>query len=203
MAKSKGFYAIVESYRNQIKEMRKQIESADNISKLVAEVFVSRARGRLQKYANTDQLGLIARLLNNIYYRQSKSGYQIIIRQDAEGLMTFLEYGTGLFMMGATPHPEAGKIGWDYGGSAYYGNHAYRSVNGRFGWFFRTEDPDTYIDRNDSDRREGGTLVFTQGIKPIRYIYNTRKEIEDLIAQSNGDYVWLEQKLIELKGRAL
>lgn len=201
MAKNDGWYAIVKGYREQIKNMRMQIASAENISKLVAEIFVSRARGRLEKYANTDNLGLISRLKSNIYYRPSKSGYQIIIRQDPEGLMTYLEYGTGLFM-GASPHPEANKIGWTYGGNAG-SSQAYKTVNGRFGWFFRTEDPDTYIDRNDSDRREGGTLVFTQGIKPIRYIYNTRKEIEDLITRSKGDYVWLEKELIKLQGEAL
>lgn len=198
MAKNSAYSSIVEQYRKQINEMRKQVESAEHISELIADKFVERARERLAKHNNAKNLSVINGLLGNIYKRKGKNKWQIIIRQDPEGLMTFLEYGTGL-LGEAYAHPEASGFGWEYRQNDYFENPAYKSVNGRRGWFFRTYSPNVYIDNNDSDRREGGSLVFTQGIKPVRYIYDTRIEIEDIIARADGDFVLLEQLLKKLK----
>lgn len=198
MAKNSTYSSIVEQYRKQIKELRKQVDSAEHISELIADTFVERARERLLKNNNAKNLSVIQGLLGNIYKRKGKNEYQIVVRQDPEGLMTFLEYGTGL-LGEAYSHPEATSFGWTYRQNDYFENPAYKSVNGRRGWFFRTYSPNVYIDKNDSDRREGGSLVFTQGIEPVRYIYDTRIEIEDIIAKADGDYVLLEKLLKKLK----
>ena len=198
MAKNEGFYGIITQYRQAIKEIRKQIDSAEHINELIAETFVTRARARLSLNNNAKNQAVISKLLGNIYSRKTKNGVQIVIRQDPEGLMTYLEYGTGL-LGEAYAHPEASEFGWNYRQNDYYENPAYKSVNGRRGWFFRTFSPNIYIDNNDSDRREGGSLVFSQGIKPVRYIYDTRIEIEDLIVKADGDFVYLEQLLKRLK----
>ena len=198
MAKNEGWYAIVKGYRQQINEMRKQIASAERVGELFAKKFVERARDRLGKNNNAKDQSIIEKLKGNIYAREGKDGWQIVIRQDPEGLMTFLEYGTGLLGQGSSEtdgHPEAIKIGWDYRQNDYIGNPAYRTVNNKRGWFFRSSDPNIYIDKNDSDRREGGTLIFSQGIEPVRYIYETRIEFENLIRKSKGDYVYLEYLL--------
>lgn len=203
MAKNTEFLNSLQNFRNKIKAKIEQFNQLeDELPRRMCEVFVKRARQRLLQNANTDQIDLIMSLLGNIYYRKGRNGYQVIIRQDPEGLMMFLEYGTGLIGE-ADPHPESGEVGWEYAVNASSNSKAYRSVNGRFGWFFRTDSDETYIEKTDSNRRDGGTLVFSQGIKPVRYIYETKLELEDVLRRSRGNIDLLFKMLEQLEAKSL
>ena len=59
---------------------------------LLCETFVQRARTRLAAKFNAKKY------VNNIYYRiNGATGEpEIIVRENEEGIMTFLEYGTGI-----------------------------------------------------------------------------------------------------------
>lgn len=239
MAKNEQFRKSLQALRKRLKDKLQEIQNLDNeIIKLTCEAFVTRARHKFVNNANTTQKDLLESLKGNIYYRPSKTGYQIIVRSDEEGLMMFLEYGTGLVGEQAE-HPEASKVGWEYA----INEPDYINYGDRRGWFFKPNE-NSYIDIHDieikykrsfkkgtakayspvlsseypnreaflednknyysSDVTAGETTktVFSQGIEPVRYIYETKQEIIDIFETSKGNISILKQKLEGLKKRS-
>ena len=81
----------------------------------------------------------------------------------------------------------------------------YRKVNGKLGFFFRHK-KERYIDENDSQiARLGGDsmfgdLIFSQGIKPVRYLYDTEIEILREYNQASDIFDFID-RLKKLKGK--
>lgn len=199
MAKDAIFVSGLKELRKSIKDKVSELQNLeDTLTEKICKTFVQRSRDRLLQKANTDQLGLIQSLLGNIYYRPAKSGYQIIVRNDEEGLMMFLEYGTGL-QGEAYRHPQASMVGWEYAMNV----SDYKNFQDKSGWFFQQRD-NNYVDREDiTIERRTSTAVFSQGIKPVRYIYDTWLEIQDVIRRSRGDYNLLMKMLDQLLGKGI
>lgn len=238
MAKNQQFHQALNRLRQKIKDKIKQIENFDDeVLGLACDVFVQRARKRLVENANTNQRDLLESLKGNIYHRKSKDRHQVIVENDAEGLMMFLEYGTGL-VGEEMPHEEASRIGWDYA----INEPDYVNYGDKRGWFFKP-DENTYIDRNDIEIKykrsykkgtakayspvlnskypnreaflqeetnfysrdvwagETTKTVFSQGIEPVRYIYETKQELLDIFETSRGNMTILKQKLEGLSRR--
>lgn len=212
-------------------------ENCDNIGELIAKTFVTRAKQRLLRDNNGTNQTLIKRASQGIFARRYNGKWRVVVSRqfDEEGILIFLEYGTGLVGK-ANKHPEAGKVGWDY---AINEDDYKRRSNGKTGWFFRPQGLDRYIDKDDiaeiykrsfkaegnkpfsieyydrygngggglwkTNRIAGSTakVVFSSGIKPVRYLYNTKLEIVRLINSCNGDQEKLVQKLNELRSASI
>ena len=226
MAKNSQFSASMRKFRDKLRYfvMSQTEELTKEASEEVAKTIVRIAQNNLVNRAtpSPESKELITGLKNNI------SSYKntISIQSDPEGLMMFLEYGTGI---NNKPHPEANKIGWEYGvNSDKYiifkktdqsGNNKIRNM----GWVFERKN-NHYIDRNDwkisddskfktsyNERvrfyfRKDGTyvksytrkrphgpkvksekeLVFSSGIKPVRYIYDAKKAVRDFVDLNKG-----------------
>ena len=221
MAKNQTFKSAFNDLRKEIKEfVRESVEQAKELEELIAKTFRDRARQRLIATNNAipSQQSYISKLANNIQARKYANGWQVVVLKDSEGLLMFLEYGTGLIGKNE-PHPEAGEIGWVYAINKD-NKEIYREFDGRKGWFWRPQgDKNRYIDKDDYvykyqrsfkkegikptdyrvDPERGGGLwqtdrnvgdarvVFSEGIKPLRYLYLTMREIELAIDTANGD----------------
>lgn len=194
MAKWKGN----EQFRKQLDLMKKSINSVKkdmqflriDLPELICEVFVHRARTRL-KYAGG------AEYVNNINYVVNGDGTcEITVTENQEGIMTFLEYGTGI-IGSQYKHPEAKVTGWRYA----IHRDQYKYVKGiGHGWFFQ-KTATNYVSHRDSYIPEHNT-VFSRGILPARYMYDTKKEIEDAYNSSKTVYDFVK-KLTNLKGKAV
>lgn len=185
-----GLKELKKTIKNRISELQ---NLEDTLTEKICATFVKRARNRLFQNSNTQQQGLIQSLLGNIYYRKTKNGSQIVVRNDEEGLMMFLEYGTGL-QGEAYKHPQSQNIGWEYAMNV----SDYKSFNDKLGWFFQDKG-NNYIDNSDIVIEKKTTnSVFSQGIKPVRYIYDTWIEIQDVITRSKGDYSLMVKMLDQL-----
>lgn len=222
-------------FQNSLNTVKKQIRSfidkaqkdmTEEISKLIAYTFRDVARNRLIRSNNaiSQQQSVIERVSKSIMVRKYKSGYKIVLssQTDPEGLLMFLEFGTGLVGKD-NKHSWAGKIGWQY--AINEENYRTRS-NGKRGWFWRPQGDNTkYIDKDDmvenykrtynayklkpehpifgrttkfweTHRLTGNSrVVFSSGIKPLRFLYRTRLDIVKAINRANGDINKLKQEL--------
>ena len=157
-------------FKDSLKKARRQFEAIINeaclrrgeeVSKKVAEQFVEEARKNLLSDSNPapESTGLIANIANSITYTKSTrtlyrtgttegkpkkvSGYVVKIPMDREGLVMFLEYGTGLNGL-RNRHPEASKIGWAYA----INRERYKTFGTKRGFIFRSTGRN-YIDNDD------------------------------------------------------
>ena len=232
-------------FQNSLNTVKKQIRSfidkaqenmTEEISKLIAYTFRDVARNRLIRSNNaiSQQQSVIERVSKSIMVRKYKSGYKIVLssQTDPEGLLMFLEFGTGLVGK-AKPHSWAKSIGWKYAINENEKSkqnpdlpHYVTRSNGKRGWFWRPQgDITKYIDKDDmvenykrtynayrlkpEHPKYGSTtkfwethrltgnprLVFSSGIKPLRFLYRTRLDIVKAINRANGDINKLKQEL--------
>lgn len=110
-------------------------------------------------------------LLDNITYRKyGKNKYRVGIKSNKEkDIMYFLEFGTGIIGK-ENPHPQAKDINWNYISNpeniVYNPNSSgINSIGdyvGQEGWFYFDNEKQKY--------------VFTSGLRPIRYFYDTINE---------------------------
>ena len=128
------------------------------ISEKATEVFVNNLKVRIDERATPKDgysRSLLEEVKNNITAeteRTETANYtnKIYIKPDREGLVSFLEFGTGLVGY-QNPHKQAHKYGWEYAINA--SNYRYRRyrpdgiVRPNAGWFFRYGD--SYLDVND------------------------------------------------------
>ena len=228
MAQNQIFQNSLNTVKKQIRSFidKAQKDMTEEISKLVAYTFRDVARRRLIKTNNaiSQQQAVIKNVAQSIMVRKYKSGYKIVLSRqtDPEGLLMFLEFGTGLVGK-ENPHSWAGGIGWQY--AINEENYKTRS-NGKEGWFWRPQGDNTkYIDKDDmvenykrtynayrlkpEHPRYGRTtkfwethrftgnprVVFSSGIKPLRFLYRTRLDIIKAINRANGDIEKLKQEL--------
>ena len=232
-------------FQNSLNNVKKQLRSfidkaqkdmTEEISKLVAYTFRDVARRRLIKTNNaiSQQQAVIKNVAQSIMVRKYKSGYKVVLSRqtDPEGLLMFLEFGTGLVGK-ANPHSWAGSIGWKYAINENENSkqnpklpHYVTRSNGKRGWFWRPQGDNTrYIDKDDmvenykrsydayklkpehpifgkttplwkTYRITGNPrVVFSSGIKPLRFLYRTRLDIVKAINRANGDIEKIKQEL--------
>lgn len=128
------------------------------ISEKATEVFVNNLKARIDERATPKDgysRSLLEEVKNNITAETERTEIasytnKIYIKPDREGLVSFLEFGTGLVGY-QNPHKQAHKYGWEYAINA--SNYRYRRyrpdgiVRPNAGWFFRYGD--SYLDIND------------------------------------------------------
>jgi hypothetical protein len=170
-------------------------QQAQEVNKLWAVKFVEFARKRLNLYLdeNTKNSEVAALLAQDIFYEPLGDGYCVVVRNDnpsEPNLIMFLEYGTGL-AGDKHQHPQASKIGWQYAVNkskyvnyAIHGDGAYSNFGP--GWFFKFEDGKLIL--NDDWEvlgKDGGIrAVFSNGIVPARFIYDTKRTMDTIYAMS-------------------
>lgn len=248
MARTKEFEASMKKFKDDFSKalISKIRDESSKIGERVANAFVESARNKLETRATPK--GSSKQLIDNIkrsmyYVKLNDNTYSVRIPMDSEGLVMFLEYGTGL--QGTfEPHPEAGDIGWNYAVNGI----KYINYGGKRGFIFKEKDSGNgkrgmrlsqYLDENDIaglyERREyvsdtqwvkgytrkDGTVVkryvrtrpkektnlyyqfkpnriFSQGLKPVRFIYDTKQQILELLAGSDRDIKTFQKKLDEI-----
>lgn len=227
MSKNSQFSASMRKFRDKLRYFvtSQTEELTKEASEEVAKTLVRLARNRLVSRANpsAESKELISELKENITsYKNTVS-----IQSDPEGLMLFLEYGTGLT---EKKHPEANKIGWNYAGNA----DKYKKIGERYGWIFERKN-NHYVSEDDwvipkeskfqtsyrervrfyfrKDRtyvksytrtrphgpklKSDKNLVFSSGLKPIRYIYDSKQKIREFVDLNEG--ISMKEFIEELK----
>ena len=175
----RNFEAIVNEYA---------LRRGEEFSKRVAERFVEEARKNLLSDSNPapESVGLISSIASNITYTKSArtlnrkgttkgkpkvaTGYVVKIPMDREGLVMFLEYGTGLNGLRYKDKlfkAEASRIGWKYA----INRENYKTFGTKRGFIFRSTGKN-YIDNDDYKFRHRylSTTEFVRG-----YIRTTKK----------------------------
>ena len=228
MSQNQIFQNSLNNVKQQLRSFidKAQKDMTEEISKLIAYTFRDVARRRLIKTNNaiSQQQAVIKNVAQSIMVRKYKSGYKVVLSRqtDPEGLLMFLEFGTGLVGKN-NQHSWAGNIGWQY--AINEDKYKTRS-NGKEGWFWRPQGDNTrYIDKDDmvenykrtynayklkpehpifgrttkfweTHRLTGNPrVVFSSGIKPLRFLYRTRLDIVKAINRANGDINKLKQEL--------
>ena len=161
-------------YMSGVPQFRKRLNKiisnydkyVDTILEEICQEIVNEAKTKLLE-SRYDVLGL----LNNITYtKYGKGKYRVGVRNNSQKeIMHFLEFGTGIVGKD-NPHPKASDIGWNYVTNPenivdYENSTGYNSIGeyvGTEGWF--------YFDK------QLNRFVFTSGLKPVRYLYDTIKK---------------------------
>ena len=154
MSRIAEFEASLRKARRRVYQMigERSRNFGEELSRRLCEVFAYRAQERLIKYSTPkdSQSAMQVRELASTIVAKSSStgkGYEVSIPVDEEGLLLFLEYGTGL-VGEANEHEEASAVGWRYAI-----NRELYTKGG--GWFFDrypTRGDETsiaYVDAND------------------------------------------------------
>ena len=198
---------------------KKVNEKISPATRQIAKCFVKRARARLDRFAVTkivdgDSYARVKALKKNIFYEEKKLDdgkvhAYVRIRKDYKGLMMFLEYGTGI--MGelnshervindnATVGDRQRIMPYKYAVNKEKYRVLYKN-NGLAGWFY-TKKPRAFITKYDipiGDENNPRSM-FSVGIKPVRYIYNTQREINGLFSKGKIKLKELENKIDELE----
>lgn len=151
--------------------------------KRVAEIFVERAREKLTStnYENTEHYAQ-----NIVVKKYAYNNYRVGIERNAEKpIMYFLEFGTGL--VGAEGSQDfvgrqegslsqiASSIGWRYAvGDKIKTKNI---LNPKTDEVIDQDEYWTYFDEKK------GVYTTTRGLYPVAYMYDTIKEIPDIIEQ--------------------
>lgn len=152
----------------------------EELSERLCEVFASRARQRLIKYStpkDSNSSMQIQTLAQTIVAKKSSTGlgYEVSIPVDDEGLLLFLEYGTGLVGENQR-HEEASAIGWKYAL-----NRDLYTKGG--GWFFNrypTRGDETaiaYLDQKDITPVVSVTEYVSERGRVRGYVTKTGKKV--------------------------
>lgn len=152
------------------------------LSKLYAEKFCECAKERLRIGTLDNANGLD--YSDRIYVTQTgKNSYAVIVDNGSsteENIMAFLEYGTGLKGQD-DQHPVAKLIGWEYA----INEDRYVEHDNQWGWYFNNKGYN-YISTSDSietkETKNGiSQKVFSSGIVPLRYIYDTQRQFKQIL----------------------
>lgn len=157
-------------FKDSLKKARRKFEAVINeaclrrgfeFSRKASEKFVIEARNNLLKDSNPapESTSLISNIANSITYEESKrtlyrsgkvknkpkvvNGYVVRIPMDKEGLVMFLEYGTGLSGL-RDRNLEAKQIGWKYA----VNRDKYVTFGKKRGFIFQSTGRN-YIDNSD------------------------------------------------------
>lgn len=228
MSKDADFSKSMKKFRDNLRYFIKhQTEKvAETTSTEVAKAFVRVAQDTLVERAtpSPESKSLVNSLKSNI------SSYKntVSVETDPEGLMLFLEYGTGLTGRNnntAEGLNDASAVGWNYASRLNEGRYVRMKKTGNLGWIFERKD-DHYVDSDDwiipktskfqvSERERvrwyfrigkdgkrhlvksytrkrrkpkyrNKNLVFTTGLKPTRYIFDTKQKIRSFIDLNRG-----------------
>lgn len=211
MAKDKYFNTSSTKFQESLSRYieNKFGKVSEDISNKMANAFVKRAKQTLIENATPykEKSADIVRKLSKHISKTKKDGRVAVrVNPDREGLYMFLEYGTGL--VGASnPHPQAKRIGWKYAKN----QDRYETIDNKFGFIYNYN-PIRYIDAEDKfivkvysgvkkyvSKKTGETKVYgpydnyrrtvkilSSGLKPVRYIYNTRVKMNRLIRNSKN-----------------
>ncbi len=238
MPKNHDFAKSMKKFRDNLRSLaQKEVEIAgQSVKEDICYTIMQLAQDRLLQYseASPESESLVESIADNIYV-DDESG-EVRVKSDPEGLLLFLEYGTGLVGRDNNTTEglaDADKVGWKYATKFGVLGH-YKKVKDRYGWIFE-RDSEHYLGKDDwvipketkfhqtdrekvrfyfrtrngkrefvksySRKRPHGptarikdkngnpvykNLVFTAGIKPIRFMYEARKKVKDLIAHSEG-----------------
>lgn len=197
----------------------------------VAKTFAYRVKSRLQYNAKAikESQPYLDKIANLVTYTKSTKSKppSVTAYKRGSGLyedLLFLEYGTGLKGL-ENPHPEASKIGWNYAINRHKYFKAYKrqGYGKKLGWSFKLENPSNqFVGKDDiyrpftkkviknangvtvkyyQQKRDWIAWVHTQGIKPVRAFYNTKREFQRFLGHYNeGNYQNLLRKLKKMRG---
>lgn len=142
-----------DNFESALKETRKEIRTVINNQIMgyaseqtdkIANSFIKSMRNKLTSRASPspESFPLLEQISSSIYkdYHQitrdnsssQRTVPKIVIPMDPEGLVMFLEYGTGI-LGDQTEHPEAKQVGWAY----KTGEDKYVRYNGKWGFIFQ------------------------------------------------------------------
>lgn len=152
---------------------RKLNKYSDKIAKKIGDKFVEVCRNDLLENNNSIFAIEETGIPQSIHLRKLKKGYQVNIPMDEEGLVMFLEYGTGIVGK-QDPHEEAGSIGWEY-------NVRYKNGEREHLYWFYDGSKTSYIDKDDIPMNKRRNGFITMGIQPVRYIYNTKQKFRAVL----------------------
>lgn len=195
--------------RNNLKKISKSLTNT------MVDAFIRRAKKNLVSKStplDSNSANLVKNVANNIVKVKKRKYTYVKIKPDSEGLYMFLEYGTGLVGK-EKPHPEASKIGWGYmtRPEHYISAHTTidRSGGLKTGFVFKN-DKTNYLDKEDTYiiRQSGikkyqlkktgeikvygpyryfvDNYILSSGLKPVRYIYDTKMAMKRLIKENKG-----------------
>ena len=207
MSRNAEFEESLQKMRRRVYQMigERSRKFGEELSKRLCEVFADRARQRLIKYATPkDETSFmqVEALAKTIVAKKSSTGlgYEVSIPVDGEGLLLFLEYGTGTVGEN-NRHPEAKSVGWEYNSK----KDAFRTKTG--GWFFKrypTRGDETaiaYLDEEDitpvhsyrvyeSTRGRVRGYVTKKGKKVKSYTRHRSKTQTRIVPRDNSSIVW-------------
>lgn len=173
----------VDQITDNIKELGNKYNNlSKEVSELWAKTFVRVARENLRIYLidYSQRATDVSSITSNIYCIETANGWSVIVKNETPNepnLMLFLEYGTGL--RGEEHyHPQASKIGWQY--AVNRDNYKFLPIEGS-GWFF-TDDGTKLI--GGDDYKIKNRSVFSNGLVPARYIYDTKRKLDTVYALS-------------------
>lgn len=160
---------------------------AENLENEIGNAFVKKARNTLLRMAtpdpdNSSSKSKIEEIAKNINVETNDNGgKQIVVEDDGEGLSVYLEYGTGL--VGEQHKGTFTPASWQYA----INRDKYKTLklsSGEIKGFVFDYHNASYIDKDDilldkSNKKSIG--VFSQGLKPLRYIYDTRVSLNRTI----------------------
>lgn len=151
----------------EIRECQRQLTEAMNA--LVQELADQGAQVAKMQVASFEAVDS-GKLLHSIYgYYDPDSRIGYVIAGAAHAF--YVEYGTGP-VGESSPHPEAGKAGWDYN----IGPNIFETKDGRVGWIYKSGSDDTF---SDDELSGGGAWVFTSGQPSRPFMYNTLVWLEE------------------------
>lgn len=164
---------------------RLKSQSAEQFIKFVATAFYNRVLARLKGGYDTAQYSNLVKL------EVSKDICRVVVKDNYEGIMEFLEFGTGLLGK-QNPHNRASSRGWEYA----IHEQEYKNHNGNRGFIFILKDG-YYLAQNDEVLSPRRAIIFSQGIKPLRYWYDTVDEFE-VIFNSSKTAEEIKKKVLKL-----
>ena len=191
------------------------VETAEKLADLAANKLLERATPK-----DGASAAKVQSIAGGIMAENSKGRSVVRVPRDSEGLAMFLEYGTGFYGQ-YNPHPDAGEKGWVYAiNSMRYKSR--NGVRGWFfrdkGTYIDEKDETNVVFANPNAEmrswvnphtRNGKPvkgyfrfnkgqapvktdLVFSAGLVPTRFMYDSKEQIRNAIdkaRQSDGNQV--------------
>ena len=205
--------AIDEDYVDIVNERisnyitRRMKDISENLEDEIGDAFVKKARNTLLHRATPDpdnsfSKSTIEEIAKNINVETDDNGEkQIVVEDDGEGLSVYLEYGTGL--VGEQHKGTFTPASWQYA----INRDKYKTLklsSGEIKGFIFDYHNTNYIDKDDIvlDKSKKKSIgVFSQGLKPLRYIYDTRVSLNRTIRRQlnkNNGLSSLRKRLKEI-----
>lgn len=156
-------------------------KKAKELQQLYAEKFCECARTRIINRTAGNESGVDYSKYINVIVKASGSYYVEVTKPSGEPyIMSFLEYGTGLKGKN-DPHPNASFINWEYAINEDRYKKYIKDAND-VGWIF-TDNGNKYVNQKQGDVRFGSKddKVFSSGIEPVKYIYDTQRQFRTIV----------------------